>query len=254
MARKKKLEEVKAIDPKDLQCGDRLVAEPLTVPIRVIIGKKKLFGGKTKPNIKDFCFMGGASIVVRMQIPETDYTEHSISRNVYSKFREIEDNEKQMIIGNVSAMITTMYKAIDESSMPDECKRMWEQTLNRLRDMNIKVLKVMCDVAGYLETVAKVLVQLSHDMIDNNWLMYGKIFEHYNFPELIREIDNSKEMLSVDLTNEEYDFDNEQERIEVINTYVNERLTDKIFSLYAYRYYISYWFNRLVKTHEILIY
>lgn len=254
MARMKKIEEVKAIDPKDLQCGDKLVAEPLTVPIKVIIGKKKLFGGNTKPNIKNFFLIGNTSFVNTVEIPETDYTEHSISRNVYRKFREIEDNEKQVIIGIVSAMITTMYKAVDESSMPDDCKRDWNYKLGRLRDMNITALKVIYDMAGYLETVAKVLVQLSHDMIANNWLMYGKIFEHYNFPELIQEIDNSKEMLSVDLTNEEYDFDNEQERIEVINTYVNERLTDKIFSLYAYRYYISYWFNRLVKTHEILIY
>lgn len=254
MARKKKTEEVKAIDPKDLQCGDKLVAEPLTVPIRVIIGKKKLFGGETKPNIKDFCLMGGASILVKMQIPETDYTEHTFSRNLCNKFRNIDNIERIRLVGIISAMISSMYKAVDESKMPNECRQDWRDKLGRLRDMNITALKVIYDMAGYLETVAKILVQLSHDMIANEWLMYGKIFEHYNFPELIQEIDNSKEMLSIDLTNEEYDFDNEQERIEVINTYVNERLTDKIFSLYAYRYYISYWFNRLAKTNEILIY
>ena len=252
MARKKKTEEVKAFDPKELQSGDKLVAEPLTVPIRVIIGKKKLFGGETKPNIKNLCLIGGASIVVKMRIPETDYTEHSISRNVCCKFRNIEDNEKLRIIGNVSAMITAMYKAVEESSMPDDCRKMWNYKLGRLKDMNIKALNVICDMAGYLETVAKVLVQLSHDMIANNWLMYGKIFEHYNFPELIQEIDNSK-MLSIDLTNEDYDCYNEQERNEIINAYVNERLTDKIFRLYAYGYYISYWFNRIVKTNEVLI-
>lgn len=254
MARKKKTEEVKAIDPKDLQSGDKLVAEPLTLPIRVIIGKKKLFGGKTKPTIKDFCLMGGASIVVRMQIPETDYTEHSISRNLYNKFRNIDNTESMRVVSIISAIITTLYKAVDESKMPNECRQYWSDKLGRLRDMNVTALKAIYDMAGYLEVVAKVIVQLSHDMIANNWLMYGKIFEHYNFPELIQEIDNSKEILSIDLTNEEYDFDNEQERIEVINTYVNERLTDKIFSLYAYKYYISYWFNRLAKTNEILIY
>lgn len=254
MARKKKTEEVKAIDPKDLQSGDKLVAEPLKAYVKVIIGNKKLFGGETKPNLKDFCLIGGTTIVVPLQIPETDYTEHSISRNVCNKFRNIEDNEKVRLIGIISVMISLMYEAVEESKMPDECKKDWKYRLGRLRNMNTTALKVICDMTGYLETVAKILVQLSHDMIANEWLMYGKLFERYNFPGLIQEIDNSKEMLSIDLTNVEFDFYNEQERNEVINSYVNEKLTDDIFRLYAYRYYISYWFNRLVKTNEILIY
>ena len=254
MARKKKTEEVKAIDPKDLQSGDKLEPKPLRAMVKVIIGKKKLFDGNTKPTLKNFFLIGSTSFVITVEIPEEDYTEHSISRNVYDKFRNMEDIERIRIVGIISAMISSMYEAVEESKMPDECKRGWKDKLGRLRDMNITALKVIYDMAGYMETVAKILVQLSHDMIANDWLMYGKIFEHYNFPELIQEIDNSKEMLSIDLTNDDFDFDNEAERNEYISNYIDEHLTDKIYRQHAYRYYISYWFNRLAKTNEILIY
>lgn len=254
MARKKKTEEVKAIDPKDLQCGDRLEPEPLRALVKVIIGKKKLFGGKTKPTLKNFFLIGSTSFVITAEIPEGDYTEHTFSRNLCNKFRNIESIEKMRIIGVISAMIASMYKAVDESKMPDECKKDWRAKLGRLSDMNITALKVIYDMVGYLEVVAKILVQLSHDMVANDWLMYGKIFEHYNFPELINEIDGYTDMLSIDLTNDDFDFDNEAERKEYISNYIDEHLSDKIYRQHAYRYYISYWFNRLAKTNEILIY
>lgn len=254
MARKKKTEEVKAIDPKDLQSGDKLEPEPLRALVKVIIGKKKLFGGNTKPNIKNFFLIGDTSFVITAEIPEGDYTEHTFSRNLCNKFRNMDNIEKIRLIGIISVMITSMYKAVDESKMPDECKKDWRDKLGRLRDMNITALKVIYDMVGYLEVVAKILVQLSHDMVANEWLMYGKIFEHYNFPELINEIDGYTAMLSIDLTNDDFDFDNEAERKEYISNYIDEHLSDKIYKQHAYRYYISYWFNRLAKTNEILIY
>lgn len=254
MARKKKTEEVKAIDPKDLQSGDKLVPEPLRARVRVIVGRKKLFCGETKPTLKNFFLIGNTSFVITVEIPEEDYTEHTFSRNLCNKFRNIENMERIRLVGIISAMISLMYEEVEESKMPDECKKEWRYKLGRLRDMNITALKVIYDMAGYLETVAKILVQLSHDMIANDWLMYGKLFEHSNFPTLINEIDGYSDMLSIDITNDDFNFDNEAERNEYISNYIDEHLSDKIYRQHAYKYYISYWFNRLAKTNEILIY